>query len=100
MRRAVALRLLKVVLATAAMTAVIAACAVNRDALIAMIERDIRPLVLGGKEWIALAVSLLGVASYAAFALLFRAVTVRELKDALRRRPEDKGAKLPAGDEL
>lgn len=98
--RAVALRLLKVVLATAAMTAVIAACAVNRDLLIAMIERDLRPLVLGGKEWVALGVSLLGVASYAAFALLFRAVTVRELKEALRRRPEDQGAKLPGGDDL
>jgi putative peptidoglycan lipid II flippase len=98
--RAVAIRLFKVTLATAAMTAVIAACALNRELLIGAIERDIRPLVLGGKEWLALGVSLLGVMSYVAFAFLFRAVTLGELKEALRRRPEDRGAKLPAGDEL
>lgn len=97
---AVALRLFRAVLATAAMTAVIAACALNRDLLIGAIERDVRPLVLGGKEWVALGVSLVGVASYAAFALLFRAVTLGELKEALRRRPEDQGAKLPGADDL
>jgi putative peptidoglycan lipid II flippase len=98
--RTAASKLARVALATAAMTAVIAACAINRDLLIAFIERDIRPWVLGGKEWVALAVSLAGVISYVAFAFLFRAVTPGELKAAFQRRPEDRGVKLPGGDEL
>jgi putative peptidoglycan lipid II flippase len=82
-------RLARILLASGVMAAAMGLGALNRDALIA--------LCLGSKE-IATAVFIFGGGSfYFLCAFLFRAVTVREVRAALRREAGPSGPSLPGG---
>lgn len=70
----------------------IAAAAMATLVWLAQTQRETLEALLGGKELALLAAVAMGGLSYAGFAFAFRAVTVRELRAALRREP---GAAAP-----
>lgn len=80
-------RLLRLCLASLAMATALALCAAHYSDL---------SRVLGGKE-VALAVTAIGGGViFVVFALILRAVTIEEVRSALRREPRPTGAALPA----
>jgi len=81
-------RLFRIGLATAAMAGALGAAAFNQEAVI--------EAVFGSKELAVVAVAFAGACLYFAAALLLRAVTLGEIRSALRR---EKGPALPSSED-